>query len=73
MFIFEASKIKEVMTAKGWTAEQCASHAGVTRQTLGNILSGRTSGNVSTLLAICNATGTQPGYFFAQSVKTDKQ
>ena len=73
MFIFEPSKLKEVMKARGWTVEHTANIAGLTRTSLQNMMSGRHIPTVKTLLAICNASDTQPGYFFAKSVEDIKQ
>ena len=68
MFTFDENKLKEIMFAKGWTMEHMARLAGTSRQSLHNTMSGKNSPTVKSLLAICNASGTQPGYFFAQSV-----
>ena len=73
MFTFDENKLKEIMLAKGWMVEHMARLAGTSRQSLQNTMSGRHSPTVKTLLAICNASGTQPGYFFAQSVEDSQQ
>ena len=69
MFTFDNAKLKEIMIAKGWTVEQLAQLAGTSRQSIHNTMSGRNSPSVKSLLAICNASGTQPGYFFTQTVE----
>ena len=68
MFTFDNAKLKEIMTAKGWTVEHMAALAGTSRQSIHNTMSGKNSPTVKSLLAICNASGTQPGYFFAKTV-----
>lgn len=73
MFTFDNAKLKEIMTAKGWTVEHMARLAGTSRQSLHNTMSGKNSPTVKSLLAICNASGTQPGYFFAQTVEDSQQ
>lgn len=73
MFTFEPTKLKEIMKARGWTVEHTATIAGLTRTSLQNMMSGRHIPTVATLLAICNASGTQPGYFFAQTVEDAQQ
>lgn len=73
MFIFDENKLREIMTAKGWTVEHMAALAGTSRQSIHNTMSGKNSPTVKSLLAICNASGTQPGYFFAQTVEETQQ
>lgn len=73
MFIFDENKLREIMTAKGWTVEHMAALAGTSRQSIHNTMSGKNSPTVKSLLAICNASGTQPGYFFAQTVEDSQQ
>lgn len=73
MFQFEPSKLREVMKARGWTVEHTATIAGLTRTSLQNMMSGRHIPTVKTLLALCNASDTQPGYFFVQAVDGEKQ
>ena len=73
MFTFDNAKLREIMIAKGWTVEHMAQVAGTSRQSLHNTMSGKHSPTVKSLLAICNASGTQPGYFFAQTVENSQQ
>jgi len=73
MFQFEPSKLREIMKARGWTVEHTANIAGLTRTSLQNMMSGRHIPTVKTLLALCNASDTQPGYFFAQVVDEVQQ
>ena len=73
MFTFDNAKLKEIMTAKGWTVEHMAALAGTSRQSIHNTMSGKNSPTVKSLLAICNASGTQPGYFFTQTVEDAQQ
>ena len=73
MFQFEPSKLREIMKARGWTVEHTANIAGLTRTSLQNMMSGRHIPTVKTLLALCNASETQPGYFFVHRVDEVQQ
>lgn len=64
---FLADRITLAMEGKGVTAQQLAPEIGVTVQQLQQWERGEVKPNQDSLCRICDATGFQPRFFFAES------
>ena len=60
------SKLRQLMSERGWTAYRLAKESGLSESTLANILKRNTVPSISTLEAVCAAFGISLAQFFAE-------
>ena len=61
------SKLRQLMTERGWTAYRLAKESGLSESTLANIFKRNTVPSISTLESVCSAFGISLAQFFAES------
>jgi XRE family transcriptional regulator, regulator of sulfur utilization len=67
-------RVKELRDVKGWTQEQLAEHAGLTRATVNRIERGQIERvEFKTLEALADALGVEPGYLIERSGKPKRR
>lgn len=59
------SRLRQLMTERGWTAYRLAKESGLSESTLANIFKRNTVPSISTLEAVCAAFGISLAQFFA--------
>ena len=60
------SKLRQLMSERGWTAYRLAKESGLSESTLANIFKRNTVPSISTLEAVCAAFGISLAQFFAE-------
>lgn len=60
-------RIKEYMTARGWSEYKLAQMSGLSQSTVANLFRRNTVPSISTLESICGALGITLSLFFAES------
>lgn len=60
------SKLRQLMSERGWTAYRMAKESGLSESTLANIFKRNTVPSISTLEAVCAAFGISLAQFFAE-------
>ena len=60
------SKLRQLMSERGWTAYRLAKESGLSESTLANIFKRNTVSSISTLEAVCAAFGISLAQFFAE-------
>lgn len=60
------SRLRQLMTERGWTAYRLAKESGLSESTLANIFKRNTVPSISTLEAVCAAFGISLAQFFAE-------
>ncbi len=60
------SKLRQLMTERGWTAYRLAKESGLSESTLANIFKRNTVPSIATLEAVCSAFGISLAQFFAE-------
>lgn len=60
------SKLRQLMSERGWTAYRLAKESGLSESTLANIFKRNTVPSISTLEAVCTAFGISLAQFFAE-------
>ena len=60
------SKLRQLMSERGWTAYRLAKESGLSESTLANIFKWNTVPSISTLEAVCAAFGISLAQFFAE-------
>ena len=61
------SRLRQLMTERGWTAYRLAKESGLSESTLANIFKRNTVPSISTLESVCSAFGISLAQFFAES------
>ena len=59
------SKLRQLMSERGWTAYRLAKESGLSESTLANIFKRNTVPSISTLEAVCAAFGISLAQFFS--------
>ena len=60
------SRLRQLMSERGWTAYRLAKESGLSESTLANIFKRNTVPSISTLEAVCAAFGISLAQFFAE-------
>ena len=60
------SKLRQLMSERGWTAYRLAKESGLSESALANIFKRNTVPSISTLEAVCAAFGISLAQFFAE-------
>ena len=60
------SKLRQLMSERGWTAYRLAKESGLSESTLANIFKRNTVPSISTIEAVCAAFGISLAQFFAE-------
>lgn len=60
------SRLRQLMTERGWTAYRLAKESGLSESTLANIFKRNTVPSIATLEAVCAAFGISLAQFFAE-------
>lgn len=60
------SRLRQLMSERGWTAYRLAKEGGLSESTLANIFKRNTVPSISTLESVCSAFGISLAQFFAE-------
>lgn len=61
------SRLRKLMSERGWTAYRLAKESGLSESTLANIFKRNTVPSIATLEAVCSAFGISLAQFFAEN------